>query len=693
MVLLAALAVLLVWKAILPGWQTLNTDFPNYYTVARLLREGYSLDRIYEWIWLQRIHDHWGMGNEALMGFAGLTPFSAWPVLPLTFFKALTAKRIWIVLNLIFLGVSVELLHRCTALGRRRVWIIALLAIVPLRTSFLYGQMHIVVLLLLALAYFFLERRRSIGCGVCVALAGALKIYPLLFLLYFGWKRQYRVVLSMLVCGCAVIAAGLVTFGPHVLHLYVVQVLPSTVRAESIDPYNIRAASAVSLLHLLFLYEPGLNPHPVFASTNAYAIVYPLFQLLVFLPLFTLIRPGSSAAREKLEWTAFLLALLVASPVPSSYHFVVMIPCIALLVDVLAGEGDLKAIFMALILYVLISPASSDISPGLPRVVFILLSTSRLWLGLVLLGLILTRLARQRPASVMPQARLALLTGVSAVVLIASMLSWQRHLNSVSELMGGRVKLPQPTLLAIDAVPLSGNGYMYTAMTPRGYRTVDRSGEVVDAEPGDQYSFALAPSGDVFVESAGATGSNIVRIAHGLPPHIVLRDAESPAISPDGHTIAFLRERKGRGSVWTAQLRGDSASDPVRAVPDTYDVRTVKFLPSGALLFTASTADSRLGLYAIAAGGVPQRLSAAGEEIGAAAAAPFTHLLAITRLEDNRWQLAYLDPESGHETLLTHQDCNAYSPAWMSADTILYSTDCARGYGLTALAAVKIGNP
>ena len=34
----AALAALLLWKGILPGWRVLNTDFPNYYLVARLLR-------------------------------------------------------------------------------------------------------------------------------------------------------------------------------------------------------------------------------------------------------------------------------------------------------------------------------------------------------------------------------------------------------------------------------------------------------------------------------------------------------------------------------------------------------------------------------------------------------------------------------------------------------------------------------
>ncbi len=140
----------------------LNTDFPNYYLVARLLREGYSLDRIYDWIWLQRIKDHWGL-DQALVGFAGLTPFSALPVVPLALFPAIVAKRLWILANVLFLGSSVELLSRVTTLGRRRVWLLALLAIFPLRTSFLFGQMHLLVLLLLASAYYF-HRKGKADC-------------------------------------------------------------------------------------------------------------------------------------------------------------------------------------------------------------------------------------------------------------------------------------------------------------------------------------------------------------------------------------------------------------------------------------------------------------------------------------------------------------------------------------------------
>src|SRR5277367_4554407 len=222
---LALLACLLLAKGVLPGWRALHSDFPNYYLVARLLRQGYNLDRIYDWVWLQRIKDHWGL-DQPLVGFAGLTPLSALPILPVAGLAALTAKRLWIVANLLFLLGTVEALDRVTHLGRRRIWVLSLLAIIPLRTNFLLGQMHVLVLLLLALAYFFHSRARGVASAVCIALAAALKIYPLLFLFYFAWKRRWREVVFIAFTTIVLIGIGYACIGSHVMHTYLTQVLP-----------------------------------------------------------------------------------------------------------------------------------------------------------------------------------------------------------------------------------------------------------------------------------------------------------------------------------------------------------------------------------------------------------------------------------------------------------------------------------
>ena len=686
-------------KGILPAWRVLNTDFPNYYLVARLLREGYSLDRIYDWIWLQRIKDHWGL-DQTLVGFAGLTPFSALPVVPLTIYSALTAKRIWIVLNLFFLGTSAELLHRSTSLGRRRIWGIFLLTVIPLRTSFLYGQMHLLVLLLLVLAWFFHRRDKEILCGTCIALAAALKIYPLLFGLYFVWKKQWRAAISTLCAAAVVVFIGYLWMGGSVLHIYATQIVARSFQGEVLDPYNVHAASAASFFHRLFLYEPALNPSPLIYSPSIYAIVYPLWQLAVFLPLFAMLRPSPTEPdREQLEWGAFLFSLLLTSPVPSSYHFVVAILSAVLLVDTLLRRHRDGLAAVAVSLYFLISVIDFwQVPQHYSPIVVTFFSVTRLWLGILLFAIFLASLTKRfdpKHAPATSNRRILLLCAVSAVVWISSVASYRRHFAHLQQEMTHRTQPPASSYLATNPQP-TPTGYLYTGMQPNGYRLLDQQNhqEYPDDNKqlwSDQLSYAASEDHSRLLELADDTGSKIVSGPGSLPSHsqLLIQDAESPAISPDSNSIAFIRERKGRGSLWIAHLEAPTPTPPTQLLDDSYDVRNISFRRSGEILFTAKI-NGRQSLFSLTPGNPPHPLYAPDEDIASFALSPDERLIAFTSLRHNRWQLSYLDTATHQETLLTFSDCNAYAPAWSGPRTILYATDCGRGLGLTALSSVDI---
>lgn len=698
--LCAVLAALFIFKAILPAWRFLNTDFPNYYLVARLLREGYSLDRIYDWIWLQRIKDHWGL-DQSLVGFAGLTPFSALPIVPLSFFSALTAKRVWIVLNLLFLIGSVELLQRSTSLGRRRIWLLALLAILPLRTSFLYGQMHLLVLFLMVLAWYLHRRNRELACGAAVALAATLKVYPLLFVLYFFWKRQWRAAIATLATALIIVVVASLWMGGDLIRVYALQVLPRSLQGETLDPYNLQAASASALFHRLFLFELDLNPLPAFDSPTLYSVLYPLWQVAIFFPLFALLRPsGVASDREQMGWGAFLLALLVTSPVPSSYHFAMMILSIVLLVDVLLRRNQsilavtATAFYFLVIVADYIAVAGSRLAPGLGT----LFAFSRLWFAVAFLVFYLVCLYQDSPLKI--DLRLAVLSALAIVALTASISSYRHHFFLRSQEMALRLPGPSKAYLATLPNPFRG-GYLSVAMLPEGYRVLDQKSRAITTQSSitsprtpspDQLSYAISPDHSVLLEIADSAGS---RILHAYDDSVVAQDAESPAISPDGATLAFLREPKGRGSLWIARMNAlasgsphASSDPPTRLTGDDYDVRSVSFLRSGALLFLAKH-DGQFGLYSVKPGSSPA-LFFGPREIASFAVSPDEDRIAVTALIHNRWQLATLDTHSARVTVLTRTDCNAYTPAWLNLTTIIYATDCGRGMGLTALAQAEL---
>jgi hypothetical protein len=679
------LAALLLWKGILPGWRTLNTDFPNYYLVARLLREGYSLDRIYDWIWLQRIKDHWGL-DQPLVGFAGLTPFSALPVLPFSIFSAIAAKRLWILVNVLLLCSSVELLSRATSLGKRHIWLLSLLAIFPLRTSFLLGQMHLLVLFLLVAAYYFYRKERPIAGGVCLAIAGSLKFYPLLFAGYFLWKRQWRPAFSILGATILILGVGYLCFGSDLMNIYATQVLPRSLQGEVLDPYNAHAASGSALFHRLFIAEPGLNPAPWRDSPSLYAVLYPLWQLAVLVPLLALLKTKDiSRETNQLEWAAFVLVLLVLSPVPSSYHFVVMIFSIVLLMDVLLRRGEYSVAGLVVALYCLISVVEFlpiNRADGI-------LAFARLWIGLLLCAVFLFCLWPDR-AKLLKTGGLRPVSLCALVIVgwTAGTLGYHRHFTYLKQEMATRITTPIQPYLASDPRP-TFTGYVYTAMLPQGYRVLDQSGHEVSQagyrQP-DQLSVAVASRTPVLLlELADNTGSRIVVMPSG---RILIPNAESPAISSDGKSVAFIREIQGKGTLWTARL--EQPEIPPRQITDlAYDVHDATYAPSGWIMFSARR-NGRLSIFRMALEGKPKRVSSPEEDIDSPAISPDERFVAFRKLIDHRWQLGCIDVLSGDERMLTRADCNVYKPSWDSPTSIVYATDCGRGLGLSALASVRI---
>ncbi|HYK34867.1 glycosyltransferase 87 family protein [Alloacidobacterium sp.] len=692
---LVLLALLLLGRGILPGWHRLNFDFPNDYVVARLLRGGYSLDHVYDWVWLQRIKDHWGL-DVPLVDYAGQPPLSALPLLPVAGFGALTAKRIWIVANFFFLFGAAEAMHRATQLGRRRVWLLILLAVIPLRASFLLGQFHILVLFLLALAYLFRSRSRSVACGICIALAGGLKVYPLTFAVYFAWKKQWRELISIVVATAALVGISYAWVGGHVMHMYLTQVLPRSMQGEVIDPYNVRSSSAVAFLHRLFLFEPGLNPVPVWNRPLLYSIIFPLWQAAVLFPLFLSIRPSlCDRDAEKLEWAVFLFALLLLSPQPSSYHFAVMILPIVLAADVLLKKQQCSQIALMILLYafmfrVAVSPdkASNGFS------FLTVLAFSRLWIGLLLWVFFVICLWRENTLhedSGNMRLRAGLLFAAVCIFWILGFAGYQRHFAHREDDLRARLPLPIHPLLTTGIHPRAG-GFVATAMLLTNYQIINQNGKAPWPGNPDQLSSAVTDDGSkVFIELADKNGSRIVLQDSS---DFEIPNAESPAISADGSSLVYIRETKGRGSLRMASLM--SSSGVITVARDTelvdppYDVRDAAFAPSGYIAFAARI-NSKTNIYRLTPGGQPTILISGQDEVDSPAAAPDGQRLVFRKLVRNRWQLMMMDLTSHQERQLTFGDCNAFAPAWINDSTIAYATDCERAMWLPALAGTNVG--
>jgi Tol biopolymer transport system component len=175
----------------------------------------------------------------------------------------------------------------------------------------------------------------------------------------------------------------------------------------------------------------------------------------------------------------------------------------------------------------------------------------------------------------------------------------------------------------------------------------------------------------------------------GSEPEI-LTEGQEPALSPNGKWLAFIREEQGRGTVWL--LATDSKGAAQAVLSSTYQPLDVTVADNGDVIAAAGdVSDPHLLLVKRGTKDIadlpgfphPARypsISADGKR------------LAFSRRDRGSWHLVVRALATGYEQQLTHASCNAISPSWTNAQTLLYATDCGRGVGLSAIARVVVPN-
>lgn len=677
--LLAILLAIFAGRGFLPAWRTLNTDFPNYYLAASLYHRGIALDRAYEWVWFQRQKDYLNI-SQPLVGFVPNPPICALPILPLSGLSPLTAKRAWLVLNLGFFVFALELLRRVTKLPLRRVGLVSLLCVVPLRANFLVGQYYILILLLICAAYYSACLGHRLTSGMFLAAGAALKLFPALFLILFVWRQDWRSAAG-LVLGVAVLATiSVALFGAPVHWVFLIEVLPRALHGDMVGPYSLQWNSFSALWHHLFLFEPELNPSPLLNSPVLYALAQATTAVMLLLS-FLLATSGNRAKRTvALEWAVLVSLLLLISSMPSSYHYCVLIFTGVIAVDEFLKTDDKRK---AIVFILLFAFACAPVPGRIARLLLPRLSGTLALYALLLHALSSGKSFRIRGKWLAP-----------AVVVIAVLaISNLSSVRNRAEDFGHRLSNLSTGYSASNPVAI-GDRVVFTEMLDEKYAAMSwQNGEEQDVPfSGDVLSVGGNEGSSVGYFEEVTRQSSIVRLSLASSNSISeqLSEGQRPTVSWDGRWLAFIREEHGRPTVWlmgpdsrgTAQLIGNGA-------PNILDVSVTS---EGDLIAAVGpVSEPHLALLRRSTGMVEPLTGIAGPARYPAISNDGKRL-AFSRRKWSSWQLVVRDLTTGAEQQLTHTACNATLPSWEDANTLLYATDCGRGFGLSAIARVTVQN-
>jgi hypothetical protein len=346
---LLALAFFLA-RAFRAGWSELNTDFPNYYTAASLLRQGQPLHNYYDWTWFQRQMNYAGVEHQ-LGNYNPHTPLTALPMVGLTSLTPMQAKRVWLLCNLGFLGGTLWLLSRLTQLRVEEIWLLAFCGYFSLRTNFLYGQYYIFLLFLLTLTFYCLNRGKQTTSGALAGVAFGLKLYGGPFLLYFIAKHKWKAVLGMIAAIAGLTGIAIALFGWNDLIYYSTQILPRSLESGAIDPYNPGVPTVSSMLRHFLLREPELNPRPLWEAPWMFFFLRTFVNAAVVALLCLGVGLKPSSDRRDFAW--FVIAIILLSTNAASYTFILLLLPLVLLLE---ESPSWQRIFLVAAYFLLTAP-------------------------------------------------------------------------------------------------------------------------------------------------------------------------------------------------------------------------------------------------------------------------------------------------------------------------------------------------
>jgi hypothetical protein len=353
------LASLLWVRGIAPAVSRVGTDFPGYLTAARIVADGGPAARLYDDAWFQDQMRHYGIGDPKQGKFAPFPPPTALLLIPLCRLEPLNALRVMTSVSLLCLICSVILLRRILNWSLLAATAFVLLSGYAVSNTLRFGQPYILVSASCLLGYFAYRRGRPLLAGLCFGLFVPIKYFPVAFLVYFAFRREWKVVLGGAAASAAVVLASVAVLGWPVHQQFLASVLGNHLLANLSmqDPFTASFQSFDTLFRRLFVFDPAANPHPWLALPWLQGIaVLSTKGAILAVAIITLVKLARDAACDCVPPSIGLLGVLVLllAPATATYHFVLLWLPVALLIAHFLRENAFATAWAVLGMYALI---------------------------------------------------------------------------------------------------------------------------------------------------------------------------------------------------------------------------------------------------------------------------------------------------------------------------------------------------
>lgn len=307
-------------------------DFGLFYEGARLARAGGDLYGVTRLPGADRVRPYWNMNP----------PHFHLLVEPLTALSPPRAFAVWMILSGAALVGALVLIVRGLALSRSGAIGLGLLAVTwaPMMFTVMTGQVGLLLLVPFTLAWRRARQGRLAEAGAWIGVCASIKLFFLLFVLYFAVSRRWQALRMAVLAILAIFAAGFAVYGLPAYRGWIAH-LSSVTWAE-----HYANASALGLVErTLSTSEWGQTP-----LADWPGVVGPLYLVVAGAIGVATLRRTRRSADEDRSFLLLTTAALLMSPLGWIYYAWFVLGPLAALVrrgDVLASRAGagLLAVF------------------------------------------------------------------------------------------------------------------------------------------------------------------------------------------------------------------------------------------------------------------------------------------------------------------------------------------------------------
>jgi Glycosyltransferase family 87 len=336
--LFAALAFVITVRGFVPAMSKIDSDFPGYFTAAKIVADGGDVQRLYDDSWFQDQMRHYQIGKPSEGKFAPFPPPTALLLVPLAHLEPLNALRVMTGVSVLCLVCAIVLLARILSRSLIDSAVFILLSGNAVIGALRLGQPYILVSLSCLLGYYAYVKGRPVLAGVFFGLFTPIKYFPVVILAYFAFRKEWKLVLGGATAILAVVLTSIGVLGWKIHEEFLSSVLGNHLVANMSmqDPFTASFQSFDTLFRRLFVLDERLNPQPWIALPRLQVIGVVLAKVSIFLAgIATLVKLARSAGGNAAAPSIGLLGVLtlLLAPATATYHFVLLWLPVGLLVD------------------------------------------------------------------------------------------------------------------------------------------------------------------------------------------------------------------------------------------------------------------------------------------------------------------------------------------------------------------------